>query len=93
MGNVISLNPEEGSVVEEGSDVTVAVSIGEGTAYADVPNVIGMSEETAVSAVKAVNLIPSVQYDYSADARVGIEKSLRSVRRQDRVFSREVLLP
>ena len=72
VGNVISLNPEEGSVVEEGSDVTVAVSIGEGTAYADVPNVIGMSEETAVSAVKAVNLIPSVQYDYSADARVGI---------------------
>ena len=72
VGNVISLNPEEGSVVEVGSDVTVAVSIGEGTAYADVPNVIGMSEETAVSAVKAVNLIPSVQYDYSADARVGI---------------------
>ena len=34
LGNVISLNPEEGSVVEEGSDVTVAVSIGEGTAYA-----------------------------------------------------------
>lgn len=70
-GKIISLNPEEGATVDVGSDVTITVSIGEGDIYTTIPNVVGMTEADAVSAIEAAGLIASVEYSYSAEAYVG----------------------
>ena len=72
VGNVISLSPEEGSVVPAGSSVTVTVSIGEGdTNMTTVPNVRGYAEDTAEEIVKNAGLIPSVKYGYMSGTGVG----------------------
>ena len=70
VGNVISLNPGEGTSVAKNTEVTITVSVGEGDTYETIPNVKGMPEDQAVSAVKAVNLIPNVEYGDSDSAGV-----------------------
>lgn len=44
VGNVISLNPEEGATVDTGSDVTITVSVGEGDTMTRIPDVRGYEE-------------------------------------------------
>lgn len=70
VGNVISLDPGEGTSVAKNTEVIITVSVGEGDTYETIPNVKGMTEEDAVSAIKAVNLIPNVEYGDSDSAGV-----------------------
>ena len=71
VGNVISLNPEEGATVDAGSDVTITVSVGEGDTMTRIPDVRGYEEAQAVQIVTDQGLIPDVEYSYSEDAGVG----------------------
>ena len=71
VGNVISLNPEEGATVDTGSDVTITVSIGEGDTMTRIPDVRGYEEAQAVQIVTDQGLIPDVEYSYSESAGVG----------------------
>ena len=71
VGNVISLNPEEGATVDTGSDVTITVSVGEGDTMTRIPDVRGYEEAQAVQIVTDQGLIPDVEYSYSEDAGVG----------------------
>lgn len=71
VGNVTALDPGEGSEVAVGTQVTITVSTGEGDTMTTIPNVRGMAEADAVSAMEAVGLVASVEYSYSADAQVG----------------------
>ena len=71
VGNVISLNPEEGATVDTGSDVTITVSVGEGDTMTRIPDVRGYEEAQAVQIVTDQGLIPDVEYSYSESAGVG----------------------
>ncbi len=70
IGYVISVTPAEGTAVEVGSDVTVAVSVGEGD-LERVPNVIGLDEDQAKLMVESLGFVASIEHSYSADAGVG----------------------
>lgn len=54
---VISTSPSYGETLNNGSVVYVRVSSGTVTAYIDVPNVIGLSEEAAKSKLESFSLI------------------------------------
>jgi eukaryotic-like serine/threonine-protein kinase len=58
-GDVISQSPSGGTELTRGDTVTITVSTGR--PQADVPDVIGMSERNARSALKAAGLEPVVQ--------------------------------
>jgi serine/threonine-protein kinase len=58
-GKVIRSDPAGGSEVDEGSTVTIFVS--SGPEQADVPNVIGMTQEEAVRAIRAAGFQEKVQ--------------------------------
>jgi serine/threonine-protein kinase len=58
-GDVISQSPSGGTELTRGETVTITVSTGR--PQADVPDVIGMSERNARSALKAAGLEPVVQ--------------------------------
>jgi beta-lactam-binding protein with PASTA domain len=57
-GKVISQRPTEGAVVNEGSAVEITISQGpEGSATITVPNVVGMSQLQAESAITSAGLV------------------------------------
>jgi len=58
-GQVLQQSPDAGNRVEEGSTVTIIVSKGE--AQATVPNVIGKTRSSAVSALRSKGFEVSVQ--------------------------------
>ena len=60
-GQVLEQSPDAGNRVDEGSTVTIVVS--EGEAQATVPNVIGMTRSSAVSALRARGFVVSVQQE------------------------------
>lgn len=70
VGYVISVSPEEGVSVAVGSDVTIAVSVGEGE-MEKVPNVIGIEEDQAKLTIESMGFVVSIEHSYSADAGVG----------------------
>jgi beta-lactam-binding protein with PASTA domain len=61
-GTIISQNPVGGTVVNVGSTVNIAVSLGRPT----VPGVVGLSEAEAVATIEAIdNLTAVVNYEHS----------------------------
>ena len=56
VGNVISQNPSGGSELERGSTVTIVVSTG--VPQADVPDVVGLSEQDATTQLGNAGLAP-----------------------------------
>ncbi|MCF0145424.1 MAG: Stk1 family PASTA domain-containing Ser/Thr kinase [Eubacterium sp.] len=61
IGNVISVNPSEGSSVATGSIVTIYVSKGPDTSsYVDVPSVVGQDQATAVATLQTLGLSPTI---------------------------------
>jgi eukaryotic-like serine/threonine-protein kinase len=69
-GRVVSTQPGPGSVIERGTTVTMQVS--RGPEQAEVPNVVGESEENARSALEAAGLrVGEVSQQESADDEPG----------------------
>ena len=68
-GNVISSNPPAGTKVEEGTEVTIIVSLGE--APATVPGLTGKSASAAESALADAGLNGSFSEEYSDDVPEG----------------------
>ncbi|HJD28525.1 MAG TPA: Stk1 family PASTA domain-containing Ser/Thr kinase [Candidatus Blautia avicola] len=71
VGNVISLDPGEGSEVAVGTQVTITVSTGEGDTMTRIPDVRGYEEAQAVQIVEDQGLIANVEHSYSESAGVG----------------------
>ena len=71
VGNVISLDPGEGSEVAVGTQVTITVSTGEGDTMTRIPDVRGYEEAEAVQIVENQGLIANVEHSYSESAGVG----------------------
>lgn len=71
-GLVIGTNPSMGSSVDPDTEITLILSAGPATQPATVPNLSGMTEEDARSALEAENLsLGSVGWDYSDDVPEG----------------------
>ncbi|KNZ41181.1 Stk1 family PASTA domain-containing Ser/Thr kinase [Acetobacterium bakii] len=69
-GLIITQNPESGKELENGK--TVKVTVSRGTKTASIPDVVGMSESEAVTAIEAANfvvgeIIREYNNDYNAD--------------------------
>lgn len=71
VGNVISLDPGEGSEVAVGTQVTITVSTGEGDTMTRIPNVRGYEEAEAKQIIENQGLIANVEHSYSENAGVG----------------------
>ena len=67
-GTVVSQDPAAGEEVDEGSAVALTLSAGPGTA--EVPDVVGMTQAEAESALQAAGFAPAsaTQYDLTAPA-------------------------
>ena len=71
VGNVISLDPGEGSEVAVGTQVTITVSTGEGDTMTRIPDVRGYEEAEAKQIIENQGLIANVEHSYSESAGVG----------------------
>lgn len=60
-GLVVKTEPARTTVVAEGTKITVFVSTGKATKMVDVPNVVGLKEEKAVSDIKKLGLVPAIE--------------------------------
>ncbi|MCQ2440329.1 MAG: Stk1 family PASTA domain-containing Ser/Thr kinase [Clostridia bacterium] len=60
-GLVVKTEPARTTVVAEGTKITVFVSTGKATKMVDVPNVIGLKQEKAVSDIKKLGLVPAIE--------------------------------
>ncbi len=60
-GLVVKTEPARTTVVAEGTKITIFVSTGKKTKMVDVPNVVGLKEEKAVSDIKKAGLVPAVE--------------------------------
>ena len=69
-GKVISVEPDEGTEVDEGSEVTIVVSLG--SQPATVPSIEGKSQSEAESALAAAGLQGSASEEYSDSVAAGI---------------------
>ena len=69
-GKVISVEPGEGTEVDEGSEVTIVVSLG--SQPATVPSIEGKSQSEAESALAAAGLQGSASEEYSDSVAAGI---------------------
>ena len=67
---VISVEPGEGTEVDEGSEVTIVVSLG--SQPATVPSIEGKSQSEAESALAAAGLQGSASEEYSDSVAAGI---------------------
>jgi len=71
-GKVIDQFPTSGSKAASGSEVLIAVSLGkEPSGNVSVPDVMGMTEADAVSAIEGAGLVPAVEQLASADVPAG----------------------
>lgn len=68
-GKVISVEPGEGTEVDEGSEVTIVVSLG--SQPATVPSIEGKSQSEAESALAAAGLQGSASEEYSDSVAAG----------------------
>ena len=57
-GNVISQTPEAGTEAEQGTVVTLRISLGPEITKVRVPNIVGKDEKAATAALTAVGLVP-----------------------------------
>jgi eukaryotic-like serine/threonine-protein kinase len=55
-GKVISQDPKANTKVDKGSTINITVSLGAKDEYVEVPNVIGMKKNAAISAIKDAGL-------------------------------------
>ena len=63
--HVTRTDPEERTTLKNGQVVTIYLSMGPETKYVKVPSVEGASSSNATASIKARNLVPQVQEDYS----------------------------
>lgn len=73
-GEIISQDVEEGDSVAKGTTVNVVVSSGEQSTEEsgiDVPDVVGKSSDTAMSAIEAVGLTATREFEYSDSVDAG----------------------
>lgn len=68
---VISQGNVGGSKVEKNSQIVLTISTGKENKEVTVPNVKGKSEQEAKEAIEAVNLVASVDYQYSDSVEAG----------------------
>lgn len=71
IGNVIRTEPAAGTAVSSGSTVTVVVSLGKEDTQVEVPNVIGVSENTAKKTLSNLNLSVVVDTGTSTKVKAG----------------------
>ena len=71
IGNVIRTEPAAGTEVSSGSTVTVVVSLGKKDTQVEVPNVIGVSENTAKKTLSNLNLSVVVDTGTSTKVKAG----------------------
>ena len=71
IGNVIRTEPAAGTEVSSGSTVTVVVSLGKEDTQVEVPNVIGVSENTAKKTLSNLNLSVVVDTGTSTKVKAG----------------------
>ena len=64
-GRVISVSPDAGTEVEEGSEVTIVVSTGPETKMVAVPKLVGREAADAEAALTSAGLVGSVTEQYS----------------------------
>jgi serine/threonine protein kinase/beta-lactam-binding protein with PASTA domain len=64
-GRVISVSPDAGTEVEEGSEVTIVVSTGPETKMVPVPKLVGREAADAEAALTSAGLVGSVTEQYS----------------------------
>lgn len=69
-GEVISVAPTEGTMVDEGSTVTLTVSSGPTTT--NVPDVVKLPQAEAVTKIRQANLKPVVRKEASEDVAKGV---------------------
>lgn len=70
-GIVISVDPEEGTVLDKSSRVDVVVSLGPEIQYVPVPTVTGKTEEAAKSELASAGLNATVETEYSDEVASG----------------------
>lgn len=70
-GNVIDQTPASGSNVTPGSAVTVSISLGARNANVTLPNLVGMSQATAVDKATSLGLTVRVSDEYSNSIAIG----------------------
>lgn len=68
-GNVISQNPEAGTMVNKGAEVTYVIS--KGKELVKIPNVVGQPEDGARAALESAGLVPQSIYDFSTTVAAG----------------------
>lgn len=68
---VISQGNVGGSKVEKNSQIVLTISTGKENKEVTVPNVKGKSEQEAIEAIEAANLVASVDYQYSDSVEAG----------------------
>ena len=71
IGDVIRTNPAAGTEVSTGSTVEVIVSLGKEDTQVEVPNVIGVSENTAKKTLSNLNLTVVVDTGTSTNVKAG----------------------
>ena len=71
IGNVIRTNPAAGTEVSSGSTVTVVVSLGKEDTQVEVPNVVGVSENTAKKTLSNLSLSVVVDTGTSTKVKAG----------------------
>lgn len=64
-GCVISVSPDEGSEVEEGTEVTIVISLGAEQKTVSVPQLVGSQSSEAESALTSAGLVGSASEQYS----------------------------
>ena len=70
-GYVISCDPKAGTEVEEGTEVTIVISLGEKEEQATVPELRNKTESDAEAALKDAGLNGSASEEYSDDVAAG----------------------
>ena len=71
IGNVIRSNPEAGSAASTGSTVELVVSLGKEGSQVEMPDVLGVSENTAKTTLEGLNLTVLTESGTSSDYKAG----------------------
>ena len=64
-GRVMSVSPDEGSEVEEGTEVTIVISLGPEQKKVSVPQIVGKQASDAEAALRSAGLVGSASEQYS----------------------------
>ncbi len=66
-GFAIGTSPKSGSLLAEGTEITLYISSGTPTVYVDLPKVVGFKLDLAKSEITKAGLIPVVEYKFDAN--------------------------